>query len=146
MKATMMVKAEPIRIESMSELATKDMPVYVWSGTAYEAYLRVSSWSTIWLFIRESSNRVDVAVVIVAIVVEYWVRLQASDSADLMSVYKLVVKYRGDMPTDNLYDDENMEQVRYVKTLQICVVFRTNFRLCYTKHTHTYTSLLLFIY
>lgn len=42
MKATMMIKAEPVRIESMAELATKDMPVYVWRGTAYDALLKVS--------------------------------------------------------------------------------------------------------
>lgn len=41
MKAMMMVKPEPIRLNSMADLARRDMPVHVWKGTAYEALLKV---------------------------------------------------------------------------------------------------------
>lgn len=41
MKATMMIEPDPIKIESMKQLAKKDMPVFVWRGSAYEALLKV---------------------------------------------------------------------------------------------------------
>ncbi|XP_022662330.1 glutamate receptor 2-like [Varroa destructor] len=42
MKATMMIEPDPIKIESMKQLAKKDMPVFVWRGSAYEALLKTS--------------------------------------------------------------------------------------------------------
>ncbi|OQR70035.1 ligand-gated ionic channel-like [Tropilaelaps mercedesae] len=43
MKAMMMVKPEPTRIDSMAMLAKKDMPVFLWKGTSYETRVKNST-------------------------------------------------------------------------------------------------------
>nr|XP_050040950.2 glutamate receptor 3-like [Dermacentor andersoni] len=64
MKATMMVRPEPDRIDSMKELAEhEDMKTFIWEGTAYESLLRgsrnVPEYQAVWEMVARCNGTFD---------------------------------------------------------------------------------------
>ncbi|XP_072143776.1 glutamate receptor ionotropic, kainate glr-3-like [Dermacentor andersoni] len=64
MKATMMVRTEPDRIESMKELAERgNMKTFIWEGTAYESLLRdsrnVPEYQAVWEMVLRCNGMFD---------------------------------------------------------------------------------------
>ncbi|KAK8774214.1 hypothetical protein V5799_011252, partial [Amblyomma americanum] len=64
MKATMMVRPEPDRIDSMKELADREnMKTFIWKGTAYESLLRnsrnVPEYQAVWELVVRSNGTFD---------------------------------------------------------------------------------------
>ena len=120
MKAMMMVKPEPIRINSMAELALHEIPVYVWRGTAYEALLRVRAENMTETSILPRAAQSDPALIRSGRELPRFSKtarksgrrnFQTSPVPEYARVYALVQKCNGAKSTDDLYKEEILHQV-----------------------------------